>query len=268
MFSIIRSGLNAISQELDVVSNNIANAGTTAFKRSRAEFADVYSKAISEPSSETRGLGAIVLNTRKSFQQGALKSTGSALDLSISGQGLFVLSPEEGGSPKFTRDGSFSLNNSGDLVTMEGFHVAGYPGAGPEYGQTALPLNIPLRVTDTDGTEKSISRINVDSQGIIEVTYGLNSRVTIGKIAMARFVNETELQSEGGNIYSSTPRSGNLILGQALVGQFGEIKAGALESSNTDITKELVSLIRAQQAFSGNARMMQADVEVTRRLIG
>ena len=146
MFTISRNGLDAISKELGVVSNNIANSGTTGFKRSRTEFVDIYSKALSNNKKSNRGLGAFLQGTQKVMQQGAPIMTGGALDLTISGRGFFVLSPKEGADPKFTRDGSFSLDASGNLITTDGFQVAGYKRDENDVlnKSTALPINIPL----------------------------------------------------------------------------------------------------------------------------
>ena len=84
---------------------------------------------------------------------------------------------------------------------------------------------------------------------------------------MARFADENQLKSRGDNIFTATPESGRAVLGAGKDFGFGKIKAGALEASNTDITAELTLLIRAQQAFNGSAKMMQADADVTRRLM-
>ncbi|PPR26933.1 MAG: Flagellar basal-body rod protein FlgG [Alphaproteobacteria bacterium MarineAlpha9_Bin4] len=269
MFNITRNGLDAISKELGVISNNIANANTTAFKKSRTEFVDLYSKALSSNPKAKTGLGTVLQGTQKIMKQGSPILTDSALDLSVSGKGFFILSPKEGADPRFTRDGSFSLNAQGNLITTEGFNVAGYAidEAGNRNFSAAVPLKVPLSI-ESDGKVLLLSGLNVNNRGVIETTYGLNTIIERGQIALAKFNNEIELKSKGANTYQATQKSGEQILGTAMSSNFGEILSGALESSNTNISGEMINLIKTQQAFNGNARILQSNVEVTRRLMG
>ena len=129
------------------------------------------------------------------------------------------------------------------------------------------PINIPLSIENIEGRTVSLTGINIDAYGNIETTYGLNNIVKRGQIALAKFNNDTELKSVGANAFNATNKSGELILGSALSGSLGEIISGALESSNTNITNEMVSMMKTQQAFNGNARIMQASVDISRRLM-
>ena len=269
MFNITRNGLDAISKDLGVITNNIANAGTNGFKRSRTEFVDFYSKALSDSPNNKLGLGSLFQGSQKIMQQGSPIMTGGALDLNISGRGFFILSPKIGSDPRFTRDGSFSLDAFGNLITTDGFNVAGYKRDELEglITTTAEPINIPLSIENIEGRTVSLTAINVDAYGNIETTYGLNNIIKRGQIALAKFNNDTELKSVGSNAFQATSKSGAQILGSPLESNFGEIISGALESSNTNITNEMVSMIRTQQAFNGNARIMQASVDITRRLM-
>ena len=118
--------LEAIQKDLGVISNNIANANTNGFKRSRSEFVDMYSKALSDNPNSQSGLGALFQGTQKQMLQGSPIMTGGALDLNISGRGFFILSPKVGSEPRFTRDGSMGLDAYGNLITTDGFNIAGY----------------------------------------------------------------------------------------------------------------------------------------------
>ncbi len=269
MFTITRNGLDAISKDLGVISNNIANAGTNGFKRSRTEFVDFYSKAISDSPNNKTGQGALFQGSQKIMQQGSPIMTDGALDLNISGRGFFILAPKIGADPRFTRDGSFSLDALGNIVTTDGFNVSGYRRDEIDglIKNSAEPLNVPLSITTKEGRDVSLTGINIDAYGNIETTYGLNNIVQRGQIALAKFNNDTELKSIGANSYQVTQKSGGQILGSALQGSFGQIISGALESSNTNISNELVSLLRTQQAYNGNARILQTSVDVTRRLL-
>lgn len=269
MFTITRNGLDAISKDLGVISNNIANAGTNGFKRSRTEFVDFYSKALSDSPKNKAGLGSLFQGSQKIMQQGSPIMTDGALDLNISGRGFFILSPKVGANPRFTRDGSFSLDASGNLITTDGFNVAGYKRDEIQglITTTADPINIPLNFVNKEGRTVSLTAINIDNYGNIETTYGLNDIVKRGQIALAKFNNDTELKSVGANAFEASNKSGGQILGSALNGNFGQIISGALESSNTNIANEMVAMMKTQQAFNGNARIMQTSVDITRRLM-
>jgi flagellar hook protein FlgE len=124
-FNVALSGLNAASTDLNVTGNNIANVGTTGFKSSRAEFADVYASTMNLGStSNAAGNGVTVAAVSQQYTQGNITSTGASLDLAISGNGFFVLS--NNGSSLYTRDGTFSTDSSGNIVNSSGYNLQGY----------------------------------------------------------------------------------------------------------------------------------------------
>lgn len=118
-FSIATSGLNAVTEQLNAVSNNIANSGTVGFKSGRAEFASLYAQ--SQP------LGVGVSGVTQSITKGGLiTSTGNGLDLAISGNGFFVVRDSAGGTA-YTRAGYFGTDSNGNLVNNSGMNLQGYP---------------------------------------------------------------------------------------------------------------------------------------------
>lgn len=117
-FNIALTGLNAASQELSVVSNNLANADTVGFKSSRAEFGDIYASSQTGTSSTATGNGVQVQEVAQQFTQGNTETTGNNLDMAINGNGFFVVS--NGGSIQYTRDGEFQVNNAGQVTTATG----------------------------------------------------------------------------------------------------------------------------------------------------
>ncbi len=123
-FNVALSGLRAANQDLSVTGNNIANASTTGFKRSRAEFADVYANSILGTGSRTAGSGVLVSNIAQQFGQGNISITGNSLDLAISGQGFFVLNDR--GAPVYTRAGIFGLDKDGFIVGNNNARLQGY----------------------------------------------------------------------------------------------------------------------------------------------
>ena len=123
-FNVALSGLRASSVDLEVTGNNIANASTVGFKRSRAEFGDVYSNSLFGGSGSSAGDGVSVQNVRQMHSQGNVAFTDSNLDLAISGSGFFVLS--DNGEAKYSRAGQFGVNKDGYLVNNTGMRVQGF----------------------------------------------------------------------------------------------------------------------------------------------
>lgn len=119
------SGINAAQSDLNVIANNIANANTTGFKGSRAEFADVYAVTGINLSATAVGGGARLVDVAQQFKQGDIQTTGNSLDLAISGNGFFVV--DTGNGYAYTRAGAFHQDSSGNVVNAEGYKLQGYP---------------------------------------------------------------------------------------------------------------------------------------------
>ena len=259
MLSIVRSGLSAASQEISVISNNIANASSLGFKRSNASFSDIYTEMSDVRNADRVGKGVRQEAPRRNHSQGSLILTGNALDLGMNGQGMFILNTmAKLGELSYTRNGAINVREDGKLVNSDGI---------PYLDINAEEIRLPFKVLDAKGTEQSLSEVKVTAEGFLKATYGIDNYVTIAQVGLARFADETQLKSRGDNIYTATPESGKATIGAGKDFGFGKINAGSLEASNTDITAELTLLLRAQQAFNGSAKMMQADADVTRRLL-
>jgi flagellar hook protein FlgE len=257
MFSIIRSGLDTANKEISVVSNNIANANSTGFKKSRADFEEVFSRVDEQRNASITGMGARSDDPKRLHSQGSLKQTGGALDLAVSGIGLFVLSAVgENTLNSYTRDGSFQLDRTQTIVTTDGI---------PLLGTNNEPISVPFSLQNQDGSTEYLSEVKVSADGKIKASYAKTKDLDVGQFLLAKFDDESTLRSIGNNRYIATDKSGDAQNGSAMTGGFGEIQAGSLEMSNVDITDELVSLIRAQQSFNGAARIMQAEIEITNK---
>jgi flagellar hook protein FlgE len=106
------TGLNGAQADIAAISNNIANVGTTGFKRSRAEFGDIFATSPLQAASSAIGSGTILKSIKQQFTQGNIESSLNALDLAISGQGFFALKPSLTSTQTvYTRNGAFSVNN-------------------------------------------------------------------------------------------------------------------------------------------------------------
>jgi flagellar basal-body rod protein FlgG len=245
------SGMAAQQRMIDVIANNLANVNTTGFKRSRAAFEDVLYETlqgealVNFQSNDTVapvqvGKGVRIANVLRYHQQGTLQQTGRPFDLAIEGDGFFQVQRSDG-TIAYTRDGSFTLSNTGALVTGSGYLLA--PG-----------LTIP-----SDAAEVSLS-----SNGIVSVRSGdaAASPIEIGRLELVRFANPTGLENLGENLYRETVASGQPISGQPMEAGFGRIVQGALESSNVEIVVEMTDMIAAQRAYEINAKAIRATDEM------
>jgi flagellar hook protein FlgE len=265
MLSILKSALNANSSEMGIISNNIANANSTAFKKSTANFEHIYSihRATSPDAFSGRGVG--MSDPRIQMSQGSFQTTGGALDLAISGTGFFpVVQGDQLDTPLFTRDGSFNITAKGEVVTNDGLKVMGFLG---DDKAVLKNLIIPTTKQNADQTTSIISNINVASNGKITATYGLDDEVIIGSFALASFINGPGLTPTGNNRFQNNIKSGLPKYGIPMDGSLGKINAGNLERANVDITSEMVTMLKTQQAFSGVSRLLQTEVDITKRLI-
>ena len=265
MLSILKSALNANTKEIGIVSNNIANVNSTAFKKSKTNFEHIYSRDRSSSPNKFSGQGVGVNDPLLQMSQGSLKTTNGALDLAITGLGFFpVIHEETLETPFFTRDGSFNITETGEVVTNDGLKVMGFLG---EDNEVLTNLVIPPNNINEDGTTSMLSNINVNSSGKITATYGFSDEVIIGNFILASFPNETGLKQVGNNRYQINAKSGLPNFGIPMEDAFGKIESGNLERSNVDITSEMITMLKAQQAFSGVSRLLQTEVDVTNRLI-
>lgn len=239
---VAKTGLDAQQTRMTVTSNNLANVNTTGFKRGRASFEDLLYQNIRQPggassqqtelpSGLTTGTGVRVVSTQKNFIQGNLLQTGNALDLAINGRGFFeVLLPD--GSTAYTRDGSFQINNQGQMVTASGYTLQ--PG-----------IQIP------EGAQS----VTIGNDGTVSVQLaGQAQPIQIGNVSLTDFINPAGLQAKGENLFVETGSSGPAQQSTPGLNGLGLLQQGSLESSNVNVVEELVSMIETQRAYEMNAK--------------
>ncbi len=160
-FRIALSGLHAASNDLKVTGNNIANAATTGFKRSRAEFVDVYAAAYGAITQITSGSGVRTANIRQIFSQGNIEYTDNSTDLAITGQGFFIVKDEKG--RYLTRNGIFGLDRDGYVVNTTGQTLQVFP---PVTVGTTTTFNtgtlVDLQLENTIGAPVATSNVDVN----------------------------------------------------------------------------------------------------------
>ncbi len=247
------TGLNALSQNIDIIANNLANANTTGFKTFRANFEDLMYLEKAQPGVENAngdqrpaglfvGLGTRIANTQVRFEPGSPIPTDGDLDMMIDGTGFFAVDilDEDGNGIGYTRAGNFFLNAERDVVL------------GNSDGPRLEPnINIPEGVTN----------ISVSADGFVTGLDEAGELVEFGQITLWKFPNQQGLRPLGNNIYVQTVASGDPIEGVPREGGFGGILHKFLESSNVDPVRELVELIKTQRTFEMNSQSIQAADE-------
>jgi flagellar basal-body rod protein FlgG len=188
------------------------------------------------------GLGARTADVKRMFAQGDFKSTESPLDFVIEGDGFFKITQPDG-TLAYTRDGQFTTNESGNLVSNQGYLLD-------------PPIVIP---SDAKG-------VTVAKDGTVSVRLADETVSQIGTIEIAHFVNPAGLMSLGGNLYVPSPASGDPVLGTPGTEGLGTIGQGFLETSNVQIVTELVDMITAQRAYELNSRSVKASDEMLQQI--
>ena len=161
------TGLNGSQADISATSNNIANVGTTGFKRSRAEFGDIFATSPLQNASSSIGSGTILKGIKQQFTQGNISSSLNALDLAISGQGFFTLKPSLTSAQKvYTRNGSLNVNNDRYVVDSAGQYLLVYPvnddgSVTAKDLDSALPLQLPVTSGDPQATSNISLGVNV-----------------------------------------------------------------------------------------------------------
>jgi flagellar basal-body rod protein FlgG len=244
------TGLRALSDRIDVIANNLANAETQSFKRERMNFEDLMYLQYTQPGSTDNagdvnpagisvGLGVKESNTELDTSQGSLESTGNPYDVAIEGEGYFKVKilPTVSDGYGYTRVGSFSRNVNGQLVVN----------IGPGY-VLQPPITIPANATN----------LSIGKDGLVQYTpNGGNTTTTAGQILLTQFVNPQGLRLQGGSIYTQTDASGQPLTGNPGTNGSGTLQQTYIEDSNVDPVKELVMLIKTQRSFELNSQSIQ-----------
>lgn len=156
-FRTALSGLNAASADLRVTGHNIANSGTTGFKQSRAEFADVFALAYAGISRTAVGSGVKLAAVTQQFTQGNIDFTGNNLDLALSGKGFFVL--DDHGARSYTREGAFQIDRDGYVVNTSGQRLQAYPVRDAMQNTFETGSLRDLRLVTTESPPRQTSRV-------------------------------------------------------------------------------------------------------------
>lgn len=252
---IAKTGLESQQTNMDVISNNLANVNTSAFKRGRAVFEDLMYQTIRQPGAQVGaanqlpsglqiGTGVRTVATERIHTQGNVKETGNPLDIAIQGNGFLQVEMPDG-TFAYTRDGNLQKDQNGQLVTAGGY-----------------PIQPPINVPDNALT------ITIARDGTVSVTQpgaaGVN--VQIGQLQLTTFVNTTGLQSAGENLYVETDASGPANFAQPGLDGAGLLLQQYTETSNVNVAEELVNMITTQRAYEMNSKAIQTSDQMLARL--
>jgi flagellar basal-body rod protein FlgG len=240
------TGMQVQQANVDNIANNLANASTVGFKRTRLEFQDLLYQNLRTPGAAANssttipvglqiGLGARAISSERIFLQGDFRQTENPLDVVIEGSGFFQVR-QTNGELAYTRAGSFHLNAEGQIVTAS--------------GETLEPgITIPNDATS----------INIGNDGTVSITSpGQTNTQNVGQIQLATFANPAGMDSLGRNLFKETAASGQATVGSPDSNGLGRINQGFIENSNVNVVEELVNMIAAQRAYETNSKVISA----------
>lgn len=331
------SGMKVNQTKLDVIGNNLANVSTTAFKGSRVNFSTTISQTLGSASAASDslggvngkqiGLGAQISSIDKIMSQGSMQSTSRSLDVAVDGSGYFMVATgpaltgnandsitianngignmPANSSVAYTRDGSFVLDNEGNLLTSKGYRVLGFA------MQTTDPVNknnidniendgkvlyvesnndtkaiddklvslkIPDKVIKVDAkgkrTDVAVKSFNISADGLITGVLETGEITALGQIAMSSFKNEVGLTDIGNNMYEPSGSSGAAIISSgknSTAGRnssgYGDILQGYLEMSGVDMAEQFTDMIVATKAFQAAGKTITTGDEILSEII-
>lgn len=251
---IAKTGLDAQQTNMDVISNNLANVSTNGFKRQRAVFEDLLYQTIRQPGAMTSeqtnapsGLqidtGVRPVATERLHSQGNLAQTNGTRDVAIKGQGFFHVQLPDG-TDAYTRDGSFQMDQNGQLVTSSGFQI--------------VPAII---------LPETAKKVMVGRDGIVSVEIeGSPAPQQVGQLTLTTFINDSGLESVGENLYLETASSGAPTENAPGINGAGLLYQGYVETSNVNVAEELVNMIQTQRAYEINSKAISTSDQMLQKL--
>jgi flagellar basal-body rod protein FlgG len=236
-----KTGLDSQNTQMAIIANNLANANTTGYKAQRAAFQDLMYQNVRQVGAQstqntqyttglTLGTGVRIVATEANYAQGSATTTNNPLDLEVSGRGFFQITLPDG-TLAYTRDGSFTLDNQGNVVTASGYPI-----------QPAITIPV--------GTQS----VTVGTDGAVTAVSASGKTTQIGQVQLADFINEQGLQNIGNNLVIESAASGSPQTGTAGTNGLGTIQQGSLETSNVNTVTELVNMIECQRAYEMNSK--------------
>ena len=238
------SGVRTFSRRVSVAGHNVANVATPGFKASRLIMADVGpgGMGLAQSAADQAGLGVQPVGLYRQMTYGGAQRTGRPFDLSIAGNGFFMVS--RGGEPFVTRTGAFGPDSQGYLIDANG-------------NRLQPPIQIPANAR----------AVNIEPNGQVTVVGPGGTTTVIGQIQLAHFPNPEGLNAVGGNLFRATAAAGDPLIGVPGSGGLGAIGQGFLESSNVDLATEMVDMMVAQHGFAANIKVLEVGDDLLGTII-
>lgn len=249
----------AMEQKLNTVANNLANMETTAFKKQRCNFEDLFYDNWRYPGSQDVqgeftatgiqiGLGTRVTSVQSQMRQGGFQETNRTMDVAIAGEGFFRVNDPFTGEVLYSRAGNFSINPNGAIVLGSAYN-----------GRLIDPqITIPQ-----DATE-----VQINEDGTVWVAQAQNTQLQqVGQFQLSTFVNPEGLLRLGENLFRQTDASGAPIDGQPGLNGVGVLKQRMLEQSNIQPVTELIDMITSQRAYELNSQVTRTGDQVLQTVI-
>jgi flagellar hook protein FlgE len=259
------SGLRGFQTKLDVIGNNIANVNTVGFKKSRVMFQDILSQNIAGATAPTDGgkggvnpmqvgLGSSIASIDMAFTSGSPMTTNLPTDLSIEGEGFFMVSPDEGTTIYYTRAGNFTRDAQGFLVNAQGMKLLSVDGD-------------PIQISREDG----IVSYSIGKDGTITTVDDTGALDTPATIGVMVFNNPGGLKKVGNSLYEYTQNAGapgdDPTTALSPTDAKVNIISGQLEMSNVDLSEEFTEMIVAQRGFQANSRIITTSDTILEELV-
>lgn len=195
------------------------------------------------PSGLQIGTGVRPVATERLHSQGNLSQTDNSRDVAIKGQGFFQVQQPDG-TLAYTRDGSFQVDQNGQLVTSSGFQVV-------------PAITIPANAT----------KLTIGRDGIVSVNQqGQTATTQVGQLTLTTFINDAGLESVGENLYQETESSGAPTESTPGLNGAGMLYQGYVETSNVNVAEELVNMIQTQRAYEINSKAVTTSDQMLQRL--
>ncbi|AKH44181.1 flagellar hook protein FlgE [Altererythrobacter atlanticus] len=264
-FYVSLNGLKNSQTDLGVIANNIANAETNGFKKSRTDFGDVVAATALTNPRMIQGVGSTVESITQVFELGPIEQTGSALDLAITGPGFFTTVNMETGKTYYTRNGSFTTDQVGNIQDGSGNVLQTYPVDANGTPTSNTPQDTQIPATNASGSE--FASVSISTDGLVTASYADGSTLPLGSVALASFLTPEGLKKVGSSNWEVSGISGAANYGSPGYGQYGTLLSGSLERSNVDIAEELVGLITAQRNFQANAKAIDTATQISQTII-
>jgi flagellar basal-body rod protein FlgG len=249
-----------MEKKLNTIAHNLSNAETTAYKKQRINFEDLYYDNLRYPGSQdisgefaatgiAIGVGTRVTSVQTNFSEGSLSETGRDLDIAIAGEGFLQVTDPFTDQNFYTRAGNLSVNSNGILVV----------------GSTHTGRPIEPQIEIPQGVQK----IQISDDGAVYVVQdgNVNALQLIDRLQLATFINPEGLLRVGENMYRETEASGAPVLNDPGINGTGTFKVGYLEMSNVKPVIELIDMITSQRAYELNSKSTQTGDQILQTVI-